>query len=135
MDFRERILDAVNTLRGVRASTDSMPSSALGSAYSFGQSVDDSDKLFAVQREPIAYRVVYMVAHDVFDKWFKVVDTAEKPDEGLDGKVQDILSGLGAKRVFTEAAAFERMYGWSIVALGFRDGSELGEETRKGMQV
>ena len=33
-----------------------------------------------------------MVAHDVFDKWFSVVDTAESPDENLDAIVQDALN-------------------------------------------
>lgn len=141
MGLRRKVIDAVDALRGVKAvsvNSDERPSSSIGSSdqgASFGQSIDDSERLFAVQREPIAYRVVYMVAHDVFDKWFKVVDSAENPDDGFDAKVQDILSSLDAKRVFTEAAAFERMYGWSIIALGFRDGSELGEEARSNMQV
>jgi len=141
LGLRRKVIDAVDALRGVKAvsvNSDERPSSSIGSSdqgASFGQSIDDSERLFAVQREPIAYRVVYMVAHDVFDKWFKVVDSAENPDDGFDAKVQDILSSLDAKRVFTEAAAFERMYGWSIIALGFRDGSELGEEARSNMQI
>jgi hypothetical protein len=141
MGLRKKVADAVDVLRGVKQvslNSDDAPSSSIGSSdqgASFGQSIDDSERLFAVQREPIAYRVVYMVAHDVFDKWFKVVDTAENPDDGLDAKVQDILNSLDAKRVFTEAAAFERMYGWSIIALGFRDGFELGEESRQNMRL
>jgi hypothetical protein len=64
---------------------------------------------------------VFQVAHDIFDNWFKVEDTAEKPDPNFDKQVQKVLAQLNAKSVFTQMAVFERLFGWSIVAVGYAD--------------
>jgi hypothetical protein len=47
----------------------------------FGGSINDSDLLFAVKREPVAHRIVFMVAHDIFDNWFSVDVVGEKKAE------------------------------------------------------
>jgi len=39
---------------------------------SFGAALNEADLLFAVRREPVANRIVFQVAHDIFDNWFRV---------------------------------------------------------------
>ncbi|MEM2104827.1 MAG: DUF1073 domain-containing protein [Candidatus Bathyarchaeia archaeon] len=63
-----------------------------------------------------------MIAEYVFDNWLKV----EPIEEGLNKEkfnetVQKVLLLLDAKDVFTQAAVFERAYGWSIIVLGYQD--------------
>jgi hypothetical protein len=87
----------------------------------FGEPINEEDLLFAVQREPVAYRIVFQVAHDIFDNWFKAEDTAEKPDANFDKQVQTVLAQLNAKSVFTQMAVFERLFGWSIIVQGYAD--------------
>ena len=87
----------------------------------FGEPINEEDLLFAVQREPVAYRIVFQAAHDIFDNWFKVEDVAEKPDPHFDKQVQIVLGKLNAKSVFTQMAVFERLLGWSIIVQGYAD--------------
>ena len=62
------------------------------------------------------------MAHDIFDKWFEVEPLEKGVDkEKFNEDVQKVLLELNAKDVFTQAAAFERAYGWSIVVLGYKD--------------
>jgi len=93
-----------------------------GLGAEFGQPITHQNITFAVKREPIAYLLTFQVAHDIFDKWFEVEPLEEGVDkEEFDDAVQKVLLELNAKDVFTQAAVFERAYGWSIVALGYRD--------------
>jgi len=101
----------------------------------FGQPVNSEDLLFAVQREPVAYRIVFQVAHDIFDNWFKVEDVAEKPNPNFDKQVQTVLSQLNAKSVFSQMAVFERLFGWSIIVQGFADHGETLEAPVEGPQL
>ena len=87
----------------------------------FGQSINDEDLLFAVQREPVAYRTVFQVAHDVFDNWFKLEEVSEKPDPDFDRLAQYALADLNAKAVLTRMAVFERLAGWAIIVVGYVD--------------
>jgi len=65
---------------------------------------------------------VFAVAHDVFDNWFEVEPLEEGVDEEeFNEAVQKVLLLLNAKDVFTQAAVFERAYGWSIVVIGYQD--------------
>ena len=43
---------------------------ALGAKY--GEPITDPDRTFAIKREPVAHRIVFSVAHDIFDNWFDV---------------------------------------------------------------
>ena len=75
-----------------------------------------------MRRIPIAHRIVFAVAHDIFDNWFEVEPLEEGVDkEKFNEQVQKVLLLLDAKDVFTRAAVFERAYGWSIVVIGYRD--------------
>jgi hypothetical protein len=92
----------------------------------FGQAINLQDLLFAIKREPMAKRLVFDVAHDVFDKWFQVEDLSEKPDPNFDKVVQKALNDLSAKSVLSQMAVFERGFGWAIIAMTFVD---YGEDT------
>jgi hypothetical protein len=93
-----------------------------GLGAEFGQPITDVNITFAVKREPVAHRIVFAVAHDVFDNWFEVEPLEEDVDEEeFNEAVQRVLLLLNAKDVFTQAAVFERAYGWSIVVIGYQD--------------
>jgi phage-related protein (TIGR01555 family) len=83
--------------------------------------LNERDLLFSVRREPVANRIVFQVAHDVFDNWFRVEEVADKPDPKFDDEVQRVLGELDAKAVFTEMAVYERLFGWAIIALTYLD--------------
>lgn len=88
---------------------------------SFGMALSEADLLFAVRREPVANRIVFQVAHDIFDNWFRVEEVSEKPDGSFDREVQKALSALNAKAVFTQFAVYERLFGWAIIAISYID--------------
>jgi len=93
-----------------------------GLGAEFGQTITDANITFAVKREPVAHRIVFAVAHDVFDNWFEVEPLEEGVDEEeFNEAVQKFLLLLNVKDVFTQAAVFERAYGWSIVVIGYQD--------------
>ena len=73
--------------------------------------LSEADLLFSVRREPVANRIVFQVAHDIFDNWFEVEEASDKPDPKFDETVQQVLSKLDAKAVFTQAAVYERLFG------------------------
>jgi len=88
---------------------------------SFGAALNEADLLFAVRREPVANRIVFQVAHDIFDNWFRVEEVSEKPDANFDKEVQKALSALNSKAVLTQFAVYERLFGWAIIALSYVD--------------
>ena len=54
----------------------------------FGMALNEADLLFSVRREPVANRIVFQIAHDVFDNWFRVEEISEKPDPNFDKEVK-----------------------------------------------
>ena len=59
----------------------------------FGSKIDDRELLFAVQREPAAFRIVFGVAKDTLDNWF-TIELINKDDKGATNeKVQKELTG------------------------------------------
>jgi hypothetical protein len=93
--------------------------------------LSEADLLFAVRREPVANRIVFQVAHDVFDNWFKVEEIADKPDPKFNDDVQRVLDELNAKAAFTEMAVYERLFGWAIIAMTFVDyGDDPSKEVK-----
>jgi hypothetical protein len=94
----------------------------------FGIPLSEADLLFSVRREPVANRIVFQVAHDVFDNWFRIEEVSDKPDPAFDREVQKVLSSLNAKSVFTQMAVFECLFGWAIIAITYVDyGASLEE--------
>ena len=104
-----------------------IPSSGTGGGGEYGSDIDDMNRTFAIKREPVAHRVVFTVAHDIFDNWFELElegdDTGTKSKE-FNKRVQDKLTRLKAKRELTRMAVFERAYGWSILVLGYADAAD-----------
>ena len=95
-----------------------------GGGGEFGAEILDEDRTFAITREPVAHRIVFTVAHDIYDNWFKLELEGREEDEAFDKQVQTELSRLKAKREFMRMATFERCYGWAILVLGYEDASE-----------
>jgi len=94
----------------------------------FDMALNEADLLFSVRREPVANRIVFQVAHDVFDNWFRVEEISERPDPNFEREVQKVLSELNAKANFTQMAVFERLFGWAIIAMTYVDyGASLEE--------
>jgi hypothetical protein len=96
----------------------------------FGSQVLDSELEFALKREPAAKKVVYDIAKDTFDNWFKIVqhESAENKIENLDSKIQKWLTKLNAKTFLIMAQTFARLYGWSIMVLNFVDNGDSLED-------
>jgi len=99
-----------------------------GLGAEFGQPITAANITFALKREPVAHRIVFAVAHDVFDNWFEVeplqqetAETEKVDKQKFNESVRKVLLLLNAKDVFTQVAIFERAYGWSIVVLGYKD--------------
>jgi hypothetical protein len=90
----------------------------------FGAQIHDEDRTFAITREPVAHRVVFTVAHDIYDNWFKLELEGKEDDDTFDKQVQTELSRLKAKQELMRKAVFERAYGWAIIVLGYADSAE-----------
>ncbi len=117
-----------------------IPYASPGLGARFGEPIALSDLTFAVRREPVAHRIVFDVAQDIFDNWFKLdsAATEKRKDEGFNRAVQAELARLDAKSVFTEMAVYERCYGWAIIVLGYEDSGETLEkpvENPKSIQM
>jgi len=51
-------------------------------------------------------------------------------------KVRKVLSSLNAKSVFTQMAAYERLFGWAIIILGYVDQvKDLTEEVKQPQEI
>jgi hypothetical protein len=73
-----------------------------GLGAEFGQTITDANITFAVKREPVAHRIVFAVAHDVFDKPFEVEPLEKGVDkEKFNEAVQKVLLLIKTKDVFT----------------------------------
>jgi len=136
--LKEAPFVAVDAKRRRRASDQSIriPQIGLSGGAGFGDSIVDSDREWAAQREPVANRITYTVAADVFDNWFEVDDPkTEGKDEELNAKFQAVLSELNAKTIWIDATTYERMLGYSLVVVGFDDSDDLRTERRTGAKI
>jgi hypothetical protein len=120
----------------VRDDTFGIRGTGVGWQASFGDPLSEADLLFSVRREPIANRVVFSVAHDVFDKGFTVEEIAEKPDPNWSREVSKVLDDLNAKAVFTQMLAFERLFGWAIIAISYVDhGKDVSQPVQGPQEI
>jgi hypothetical protein len=87
----------------------------------WGMPLNELDLDFAVRREPICKRTVVDVAYDMFAKGFTVEEISEKPDPAWSREVSKVLDGLNAKACLTRLFLYERLFGWSILALTYVD--------------
>ncbi|MDQ1279636.1 MAG: hypothetical protein QG670_898 [Thermoproteota archaeon] len=126
--IRQRVSDGLDVMRGLKRAHDISDVNVrklTGLYAQFGQKITFQDIDFAIRREPVAYRIVVPVASDVFNKWFTIDnDETKEPDPKLDKALQNVLSSLKARSIFTLASAYERAYGWSIIVLGYDDFTE-----------
>jgi hypothetical protein len=103
------------------------PQRTQASGYSgfavFGDQIRKDDLVFGAKREPAAHRITFDVAHDVFDKWFRVENLEDKNDSTLDDDVQKVLHSLNAKDILTIVVCMERIFGWAVLAYQFADGA------------
>lgn len=98
------------------------PGSAALAGWTYGQDITNTMRAEAMLREPVAHRVVFHVAHDVFDNWFNLKPTDSKISaEGFDQGLQKVLSDLKAKTELTKMSVFERGFGWAILAKSYID--------------
>ena len=97
----------------------------------FGAKILDSELVFAVEREPAAFRIVFGVAKDVFDNGFSIEEIVQgdaKADDKLDTDFQAEFERLNGKANFTRLLAFARWLGWSVLLLGYDDTAQTIEE-------
>jgi hypothetical protein len=109
---------------GESASYDTMDWSTFRSPTSrglFGGVIDDRELLFAVQREPAAFRIVHGVARDVLDNWFEVKLQEGDDDGSLNKLVQTEMDRLQAKTKLIRLLSLSRLFGYSILLLGYDD--------------
>ena len=120
---KDKTAQGSNVRKTAKDSSDTFGVRGAGPSWqaSFGVALNETDLLFAVRREPVANRIVFQVAHDVFDNWFRIEEVSEKPDASFDREVQKVLSVLDVKAVFTQFAVYERLFGWAIIALSYAD--------------
>jgi len=112
-----------------------IPRSGTGGGGEYGSEITDDLRTFAITREPVAYRVVFTVAHDIFDNWFTLkLEGDEKGEESklFDKQIQNELTRLHAKEELSRMSVFERAYGWAIIVLGYEDSTESLAEPVKG---
>jgi hypothetical protein len=102
----------------------SIPLSGTGGGGEFGAVIQDEDRTFSVTREPVAHRIVFTVAHDIFDHWFQLYMEGKEQDKTFDLKVQQELTRIKAKPELMRMSVFERAYGWAILVLGYADTAE-----------
>ena len=102
----------------------SIPLSGTGGGGEFGAIIQDEDRTFAVTREPVAHRIVFTVAHDIFDHWFQLYLEGKEQDKAFDNLIQQELTRVKAKQELMRMAVFERAYGWAILVLGYADTAE-----------
>jgi len=107
-----------------------IPFGGTGGGGEFGATILDDDRTFAVTREPVAHRIVFTVAHDIFDHWFQLYLEGKEQDKTFDTTVQQELTRIHAKRELMRMAVYERAYGWAILVLGYADvANSLAEPT------
>jgi len=105
-----------------------IPYGGTGGGGEFGATINDEDRTFAVTREPVAHRVVFTVAHDIFDNWFELQLQGQEDDEAsqqFDKDVQNELNRLKAKRELMLMSTFERAYGYAILVLGYEQAGDF----------
>lgn len=75
---------------------------------------EESDQGLVGRYDPLGYNITFGFARSVYDPWFKFVDPEDKSKEIMKD-VQDELRRLDAKKWFTLALAYERIYGYSYM--------------------
>ncbi|MDH5786991.1 MAG: DUF1073 domain-containing protein [Candidatus Bathyarchaeota archaeon] len=116
-----------------------IPQTDTAEGAGFGDTIQDKDRAFAAEREPVAHFLTYGVAADITEKWFLINDPdTEEADPALDRTVQSALSKLEFKKHLTEALESERIYGKSLLVGAFSDAKDvdqLKKPLKKGSEL
>jgi hypothetical protein len=108
--------DAVFKADQVRGSDVWVPGTTSAGTYNYGDPITNEDRLFAMSRDPIGFRVVVIPALDALDEWFNLVPTESKePNEAFDQKLQKALSELNAKSELSKLLIFTDCFGWAVL--------------------
>jgi hypothetical protein len=101
-----------------------------------GMQLNELDLLLAAKREPVCKRVVLDVAYDIFSKGFTVEEVSENPDPNWSREVSKVLDGLNARSCLTRLVEYERLFGWSILALTYVDyGEDASKELKNPREI
>lgn len=104
-----------------------IPQEGTGGGGEYGAPITDKDRLFAITREPAGHRIVFTVAHDVFDNWFELEllgkNITKEASEDFNNKIQKVLETLKVKHECNRMGVFERGFGWAIIVLNY-EGTE-----------
>lgn len=110
-------------------------SSYEASSTLFQATVSDAEMLETFMRNPLAKVIVNDVVEDVFEKGFKIhctednVEDEEKTDEKLTNEFVDYFKKFAMlPTIMTYKLA--RLYGYSILLIGFNDGRPLNEPAK-----
>ena len=115
-----------------RGAAITIPLGGTGGGGEFGAQIQDVDRTFAITREPVAHRIVFTVAHDIFDHWFQLYKEGNEQDKSFDTQIQKELTRLNAKRELMRMAVYERAYGWATIVLGYADAAQTLAEPVTG---
>lgn len=110
----------------------------IGGGGEYGAIITDDARAFAILREPVGFRIVVRVAHDIFDNWFnlELKEGNPKASEEFDQKVQKKLSSLNAKAEWSRLATYDRGFGYGIMVLGYVDeGETLADPLKNPTQL
>ncbi|MCJ7559170.1 DUF1073 domain-containing protein [Candidatus Bathyarchaeota archaeon] len=115
-----------------------IPQTSTSLGAGFGDPITPDDLAFAAMREPVAGFLIYGVASDVVEKWFKVNDArTEGADPEFDAGVQVALRKLKFRMVLRQLVEYERLFGKALLVGGFSDVQEqakLMAERRRGAE-
>lgn len=87
----------------------------------FGANISNADRTYAILRTPVGHRVVFTLAHDIWDKGFtlEIEGADEAKNKDFNDKVQAELRRLKAKKELNRMTIFERGYGWAIIGISY----------------
>lgn len=108
-----------------------IPISGTGGGGEYGALISHGDREYAIERTPVGHRVVFALAHDIWDKGFELELEGEE-DEGknkeFNDEVQKELRRLKIKRELNRMTTFERGFGWSILVISYEGTKNHAEE-------
>lgn len=107
-----------------------IPLSGTAPGGEYGTPISHVDREYAILRTPVGHRLVFTLAHDIWDKWFEVElegEHDEKENQAFNDKIQKELLRLKAKKELNRMTIFERGFGWSIIAISYEGTKDHAE--------
>jgi len=102
----------------------------IGAYEGYGATISDKNRLFYSTREPVGVWWVRGIANDLWDNWFRLVNTKKPDDDTFDKKAQKILRNLDARIKLPQETVFERRYGTAVLLCSYSGrGDEIDWKT------